>query len=97
VYGRGNSCLVKYQNQVHTEAIVIKKGVTPYIDSYSAFFDNGKLKHTELEELIRKMEITDLYVCGIAYDVCVGEFGTDNKMNCANILSDLSARNMLLG
>ena len=52
---------------------MIKKGVTPYIDSYSAFFDNNKLKHTELEELIRGKDVTDVYVCGIAYDVCVGE------------------------
>ena len=59
---------------------MIKKGVTPYIDSYSAFFDNNKLQHTELEELIKKKEITDIYVCGIAYDVCVGEFGTDSNM-----------------
>ena len=59
--------------QVRQEADIIKKGSTSYIDSYSAFFDNGKLQHTELEELIRKKEITDLYVCGIAYDVCVGE------------------------
>ena len=52
---------------------MIKKGVTPYIDSYSAFFDNNKLQHTELEELIRGKDVTDVYVCGIAYDVCVGE------------------------
>ena len=25
-----------------------------------------------MEELIRKEEVTDLYVCGIATDVCVG-------------------------
>ena len=74
---------------------MIKKGVTPYIDSYSAFFDNNKLQHTELEELIKKKEITDIYVCGIAYDVCVGEFGTDSNMNTGNILSDMSARNFL--
>ena len=53
--------------------MIIKKGSTSYIDSYSAFFDNGKLQHTELEELIRKKEISDVYICGIAYDVCVGE------------------------
>ena len=59
--------------QVCPEADIIKKGSTPYIDSYSAFFDNGKLQSTELERLIRKKEITDVFVCGIAYDVCVGE------------------------
>ena len=42
------------------------------MDSYSAFFDNQKLSKTCLEELILKEEVTDLYVCGIATDVCVG-------------------------
>ena len=59
--------------QVHPEGVMIKKGVTPYIDSYSAFFDNKKLGHTELEEIIRNKGITDVYCCGIAYDFCVGE------------------------
>jgi len=45
--------------------------LTPYIDSYSAFFDNKKLGHTELEELVRSKGVTDVFVCGIAYDVCV--------------------------
>ena len=62
------------QSQVHPEGITIKKGITPYIDSYSAFFDNKKLGHTELESLVRGRGITDVFVCGIAYDVCVGEF-----------------------
>ena len=59
--------------QVHPDGTIVKKGLTPYIDSYSAFFDNKKLNHTELEGLIRNKLITDVYVCGIAYDVCVGE------------------------
>ena len=47
------------------------KGVNPNIDSYSAFFDNAKLGKTCLEELIRDEAVTDVYVCGIATDVCV--------------------------
>ena len=71
---------------------MIKKGVTPYIDSYSAFFDNNKLKHTELEELIRGKDVTDVYVCGIAYDVCVGESRKAQKQKTWGfILCDLSA------
>ena len=71
---------------------MIKKGVTPYIDSYSAFFDNNKLKHTELEELIRGKDVTDVYVCGIAYDVCVGESQKlKNRKLGGFILCDLSA------
>ena len=33
-----------------------------------------KLGQTELESLVRSKGVTDVFVCGIAYDVCVGEF-----------------------
>ena len=59
--------------QVHPSSSIIYKGFRPEIDSYSAFFDNKKLNHTDLEEVLRKMNITDVYICGIALDVCVGE------------------------
>ena len=77
--------IVAYREQLrrlfeaHPEAAIVKKGVTPYIDSYSAFFDNKKLGHTELEGLIRNKGITDVFCCGIAYDVCVGEFGFSTR------------------
>ena len=71
--------------QVVPEADIIKKGFTPNIDSYSAFFDNGKLQSTELEELILKKEITDVFVCGIAYDVCVGESRMHDLIHEKNI------------
>ena len=45
----------------------------PDIDSYSAFFDNQKLSKTALEEIIKKEVVSDVYVCGIATDVCVGK------------------------
>ena len=57
--------------RIHPQGVIVKKGITPYIDSYSAFFDNNKLGKTELESLVRSRGITDVYVCGIAYDVCV--------------------------
>lgn len=44
------------------------------IDSYSAFFDNMKLSHTALQEELQKRNVTDVYVCGLAYDICVGEW-----------------------
>ena len=60
-------------NQIHPNSTQIHKGTRPVIDSYSAFFDNKKLGHTELEEVLRRQNITDVFVCGIALDVCVGE------------------------
>lgn len=53
-------------------AILIHKGTNPEVDSYSAFWDNNKLAQTNLSELIRQRKITDIYCCGIAFDVCVG-------------------------
>lgn len=54
-----------------SNSINIYKGTNPNIDSYSAFWDNGKLSETGLASELMKRNITDVYVCGIAYDVCV--------------------------
>ena len=58
---------------MHPTGQIIRKGVNRDIDSYSAFFDNKKLSKTELEEIIKKESVSDVYVCGIATDVCVGK------------------------
>ncbi len=50
---------------------VVRKGTDPRIDSYSAFFDNGRRKATELEAILRGARITDLFVGGLATDYCV--------------------------
>ena len=60
---------------MHPKARVIHKGINPEVDSYSAFFDNAKMGKTSLEEIIKDEEVADLYICGIATDVCVGELG----------------------
>ena len=58
--------------KVHPKGRVVHKGINPEVDSYSAFFDNAKLGKTSLEEMIKDEEVCDVYVCGIATDVCVG-------------------------
>lgn len=50
---------------------VIFKGTDPSVDSYSAFFDNGRRKSTGLAEWLRQREIKDLYIMGLATDFCV--------------------------
>jgi nicotinamidase/pyrazinamidase len=50
---------------------VVFKGTDPAIDSYSAFFDNGRRKSTGLAEWLREQKIGDLYVMGLATDYCV--------------------------
>ena len=52
----------------------IQKGTNPDIDSYSAFWDNKKLAKTDLVQELHKRAVTDIYVCGLAYDVCVGMY-----------------------
>eukprot|EP00002_Diphylleia_rotans_P006963 TRINITY_DN163_c0_g2_i2.p1 TRINITY_DN163_c0_g2~~TRINITY_DN163_c0_g2_i2.p1 ORF type:complete len:153 (+),score=38.23 TRINITY_DN163_c0_g2_i2:521-979(+) len=51
--------------------IVVQKGTNLEIDSYSAFWDNGKLQQTELERLMKERGITVVFVCGLATDYCV--------------------------
>jgi nicotinamidase/pyrazinamidase len=50
---------------------VFRKGTDPTIDSYSAFFDNGKRKATGLADWLRERWISRLYVMGLATDYCV--------------------------
>ncbi|MCA9062969.1 MAG: bifunctional nicotinamidase/pyrazinamidase [Planctomycetaceae bacterium] len=50
---------------------VIQKGQDRAVDSYSGFFDNGRLRETELGELLRKNDIRTVFVMGLATDYCV--------------------------
>lgn len=47
------------------------KGQDIDVDSYSAFFDNGHRRKTELDSWLRERDVTDLVVLGIATDYCV--------------------------
>lgn len=58
--------------KVMDNGIFVHKGTHSEIDSYSAFWDNNKIAKTELAKMLNEKNITDLYVCGLAYDVCVG-------------------------
>jgi len=57
--------------------VVVKKGKDPEVDSYSAFWDNSKLGATELEASLRAAEVEEVFVCGIATDVCVKATAVD--------------------
>jgi len=41
------------------------------IDSYSAFYDNGHMTHTELNALLTERHVSTLYIVGLATDYCV--------------------------
>lgn len=55
----------------------IYKGTNPEVDSYSVFWDNKKLTQTTLVSQLAQKNATDIYVCGLAYDVCVGATAVD--------------------
>lgn len=52
---------------------MIHKGTHSDIESYSSFYDNSKRAETELRRFLFERNTTDVFVCGIALDICVGE------------------------
>eukprot|EP01132_Coremiostelium_polycephalum_P004708 gene4708-5880_t len=64
-------------SEIHKDLIrknsdrIVKKGMDPMVDSYSAFSDNDHLKKTELESILHENRIKEVYVCGLALDYCV--------------------------
>ena len=50
---------------------VVQKGTDPGIDSYSAFFDNARLRSTGLGDRLREREVDTVYLLGLATDYCV--------------------------
>ncbi len=47
------------------------KGTNPEVDSYSAFFDNGHLEDTGLEEYLTENDISTLFIAGLTTEYCV--------------------------
>ena len=59
--------------------LIIRKGMNPKIDSYSAFFENDKETSTGLAGYLRNRGITRVILVGLAYDFCVGYSAIDAK------------------
>jgi len=57
--------------------LILRKGYTPKIDSYSAFFENDKTAPTGLYGYLRTREITQLTMVGLALDFCVNYSAVD--------------------
>lgn len=58
---------------------IVHKGTDPSNDSYSAFFDNAHLHHTDLEAHLRAAGINTLYIVGICFDICAGYSALDAR------------------
>lgn len=59
--------------------IFVKKGNTNYLDSYSAFFDNGGFSQTTLGSILKTKKVTHTYFVGLATDYCVQFSAQDSK------------------
>ena len=56
------------QNKI---SAIIRKGMNPNVDSYSAFFDINKKNPTGLHGFLQDHNVTSVYICGLAADYCV--------------------------
>ncbi len=61
--------------------MIIRKGMDPKIDSYSAFFENDRKTPTGLRGYLKERGINKLTFCGLATDFCVAYSALDAK-NC---------------
>lgn len=52
-------------------ALILRKGTTKGLDSYSAFFENDKTTPTGLSGALKERGVDSVYLCGLAADVCV--------------------------
>jgi nicotinamidase/pyrazinamidase len=57
--------------------LIIRKGVHPAIDSYSAFFENDRTTPTGLEGYLRTRGIDTVTLVGLATDFCVNYSALD--------------------
>lgn len=55
-------------NNIHQ---IFHKGTDPFVDSYSAFYDNAHQRKTGLEDYLIREGVTDIYMMGLATDYCV--------------------------
>ncbi|CAF0875369.1 unnamed protein product [Adineta ricciae] len=55
----------------------VRKGLNPDVDSYSAFWDNNKQQKTDLDSILRRWNVTHVYVTGLATDYCVAATALD--------------------
>jgi len=57
--------------------MILRKGVNPAIDSYSAFFENDRQTATGLDGYLRSRGITAVTLVGLATDYCVAYSALD--------------------
>ena len=71
--------------------LIIRKGYSPDIDSYSAFFENDHRTPTGLEGYLRTRGIERLTMVGLALDFCVNFSAVDAAKLGFDVTVDLAA------
>ncbi|MGQ4875797.1 MAG: bifunctional nicotinamidase/pyrazinamidase [Promethearchaeia archaeon] len=51
-------------------SVIIRKGMNPKVDSYSAFIENDKKTETGLAGYLKSLNIKRIFICGLATDYC---------------------------
>jgi len=78
---------------VERAQLIIRKGMNPEIDSYSAFTENDQVTVTGLGGLLRSKRLRRCVFVGLAYDYCVGFSALDafrNESMQSIVLRDLT-------
>jgi nicotinamidase/pyrazinamidase len=57
--------------------LIVRKGFRKEVDSYSAFLENDHRTSTGLAGYLRDRGLSKLYLCGLAWDYCVGYSALD--------------------
>lgn len=52
-------------------SMIIRKGFRKEVDSYSAFFENDKMTSTGLKGYLDSLDVTTVFIVGLATDFCV--------------------------
>lgn len=60
-------------------SLIVRKGFRKDVDSYSAFLENDHVSSTGLAGYLRDRGLSRLYLCGLAWDYCVGFSALDGK------------------
>ncbi|MFW5800921.1 MAG: bifunctional nicotinamidase/pyrazinamidase [Spirochaeta sp.] len=85
----------EFHSQLRHEPIniILHKGVHKQLDSYSAFFENDGSTATGLESLLKGLGVEQVFICGLAEDVCVFHTAVDaqNRGFITTVISDATA------
>jgi len=76
---------------IKQDSIIQKKGENFNVDSYSCFINKfGEV--SDLKSKLDRLNVQDVYMCGLAFDYCVGQTALDSKKLGFNtfLIEDLS-------